>query len=339
MNQRLCLFAVALLLAAPTSALARATGTARGKGGRTVQVQEGPVRLVITLDRRSAKVAEPILLKLAAAAPRGVTIRFPQHAGRLGAWHVRSIHDSLDIPADDGRHWTRIYQLDSLAAGAHAIPSIVLTFTDRRGGSVSHGTIQSPAMPIRIASLLEDRANPLKFRDIKDVVELPAEPSASSSRLVWTAGGVVLIALAGVALAVWTKRRRREPPPDRWALDALRQLEDSEFCCRENVHAVYFRLTDVVRGYVERRFGISAPRWTTAEFMDRARDDPRLDGTQRAALGEFLTAADLVKYACLEPTDRQIADTFVKARKFILATAPQRSKQASNPAKEVARCS
>jgi len=63
------------------------------------------------------------------------------------------------------------------------------------------------------------------------------------------------------------------------------------------VQEFYYRISDVVRGYVERRFGVSAPEMTTEEFLATAASDGRFGERNTAELNQFLNACDLVKYA------------------------------------------
>ena len=125
---------------------------------------------------------------------------------------------------------------------------------------------------------------------------------------------------------MWT-RRRREPAADRWALAELQRLEKSPLRSSGDFHELYFRLTSIIRGYVERRFGIAAPKWTTAEFMAAtAQTTTSSIPSQQTALGQFLAAADLVKFACVEPSGEEVTAAFAKARDFIHETTTSRQR-------------
>jgi hypothetical protein len=294
--------------------------------------EQGPVQLTTSVDRTTAQIAEPVTLTITATAPQGVTLNFPQVPKTLGECDVVGVKDMFDIPVTEGRQWTRTYRLESLVSGDVEIPPVAVAFTDRRDGEAKHDTIQSQPIRLRIASVLEGRADPLKFCDIKTVVEVPAEPQQSSNWVSWMAGGAGTCALAGLAFVVWTLRRR-EPSADRWALVELQHLEDSPLRSSGDFDELYFRLTLIVRGYVERRFGIAAPKWTTVEFMERLRIDNRFDALQQTALGKFLTSADLIKFACAEPSGEEVTAAFTKARDFIHETMKL---EKSQPVKEAA---
>ena len=76
-------------------------------------------------------------------------------------------------------------------------------------------------------------------------------------------------------------------------------------------------LTGLVRSYIERKTGIHAPEQTTEEFL-RDPATGKFFVTERAArLGQFLEAADMVKYAAQQPGGRDIDESVERAREFI----------------------
>lgn len=83
----------------------------------------------------------------------------------------------------------------------------------------------------------------------------------------------------------------------------------------------------IVRGYIERRFGVSAPDMTTEEFLATAGGDARFEAEHTASLNAFLTSCDLVKYARHEPTSLE-ADQAVKTA---IAFVEQTRKRSDHP--------
>ena len=63
----------------------------------------------------------------------------------------------------------------------------------------------------------------------------------------------------------------------------------------------YVELTMVVRRYVQRKYGIRAPNLTTEEFFEELTRERRL-AAQGENLREFLSQADLIKFAGVEAT-------------------------------------
>jgi hypothetical protein len=153
------------------------------------------------------------------------------------------------------------------------------------------------------------------IRDIKGMVPVP-----HAWWPVWVATGVIV---AGV-LAWWLWRRYRRgptaagtpapPPPLPYevALAALAELRGANL----PVELFYTRLSDIVRRYIEGRFGLRAPEQTTEEFLAQA----TLPAEHMDLLSAFLTESDLVKFARLQPGDADRQQAFAAAEKFVLET-------------------
>ncbi|MDD3118693.1 MAG: hypothetical protein PHQ27_05915, partial [Victivallales bacterium] len=140
--------------------------------------------------------------------------------------------------------------------------------------------------------------------------------------------GVVLIAI--IVALIWKMQRRHRAwknaplPPWQAALQELNRLRDVMHRHESDMPSCFVRLTDIVRNYLERRFQLKAPHQTTEEFMiDMNRSGSPLHEHQREFLGEFLGAADLVKFAGL-PGDEGLLDLAIgKAETLVTETRPQ----------------
>ena len=87
--------------------------------------------------------------------------------------------------------------------------------------------------------------------------------------------------------------------------------------------SAFIRLTDIVRNYLECRFALPASRRTTAEFMlEVSGEKSPLSERQRRFLHDFLTAADLIKFARL-PSDTNAAENAaIRAEELVRETIP-----------------
>ncbi|MDY7110088.1 MAG: hypothetical protein SYC29_15765, partial [Planctomycetota bacterium] len=110
--------------------------------------------------------------------------------------------------------------------------------------------------------------------------------------------------------------------PHVWAMSQLEALADERLPEQRRFHEFYFRLSDIVRQYIERRFGLRAPERTTEEFLRETRDDPLLSAEQKDLLAGFLRAADMVKFARHEPEAEECEAASIAARGFVDQTAP-----------------
>jgi hypothetical protein len=136
----------------------------------------------------------------------------------------------------------------------------------------------------------------------------------------------ILALLALAALAVWLWKKRKKPvvsqpsakpvPEDVEAyqmLDALateRHLNPKQF---------YFRLSLILRRYLERRYGIAAVEMTTEELLPKVDRLPlTLDLAQ--PLRDFCRAADPIKFAGVSPGPGRMAEDLAFVRNFVQKT-------------------
>lgn len=276
------------------------------------QSAEG-LRVKTTLERNKARVAESIRMTIEVESPQGVLVRFPDSLDQLGNFDVVAFRDELDIPIENGRRYTRHLTLENIHAGEQTIPSLDVAYTDRRLTPSISGVLKTDERVVTIATSLEGPENPVEFRDIKGVVFLDVKERPSATWIYWTTGGL----MASLALALVLVRHRRNLTPRQWALKALDDFEKSGDMLRSSPELVYVTLTDIIRQFVQRQFGLSAPLLTTKEFLNELQTDSRLSTESRERLHEFLQVADMVKFAGLAPGSDAIQIALANARTFI----------------------
>ncbi len=159
-----------------------------------------------------------------------------------------------------------------------------------------------------------------------------------NNRGFWMALGIAaaVVLLTSVLLWQWVRRRQtlrmRAQPP--WELAAAelaglrRQAERGE---RPAAWCVA-RLTDVVRDYLSARFHLPVRHQTTGEFLrELKRPDSPLTTEQGRNLADFMTAADLVKFAGQTPESGYLENAIAKAEILVDETRPH-EEQGENPA-------
>ena len=82
----------------------------------------------------------------------------------------------------------------------------------------------------------------------------------------------------------------------------------------------YQRISDILRHYIENRFGLHAPEQTTEEFLGLMQASPALPPVYQGLLKEFLQHCDLVKFAEHVPSTEDIQNTFDACKNFIFET-------------------
>lgn len=156
---------------------------------------------------------------------------------------------------------------------------------------------------------------------MKPPVELPPDHA-----LLW------ILLLAGIALAVFFLLRYLRKPGGKsgpsiarkssWerAIDRLEELKSNNPAAPDEVKAYYTELSDIIRRYLEERFGLRAPEMTTPEFLRSLQETPQLSSGQQESLRDFLNACDMVKFAKHPAGTREMEGAWLLARRLIEET-------------------
>jgi len=153
----------------------------------------------------------------------------------------------------------------------------------------------------------------------------------------WVMAGIVAAVLIFIGLiAAWFLRRKKlalpffaPPSPGEVALKALREIEP--LLAGENAQQFIIKLSEILRVYLEGRFGLRALHLSTEEFLLEARDQSKLAPQQQELLKTFLFQCDLVKFARRDMVREQMAGLLQTAEDFVQSTAapappPERAK-------------
>ncbi|MDE6295375.1 MAG: DUF4381 domain-containing protein, partial [Muribaculaceae bacterium] len=139
---------------------------------------------------------------------------------------------------------------------------------------------------------------------------------------------VCALAYAGYRLA---KRYRQtgsilppkpEVPAHIEALERLKRLKARHIWEDGKEKEYYTILTDILRLYLDRRFGIKAMEMTSKEIMSTLADDKQLMASNEL-ISQILKIADFVKFAKVRPLPDDNVKAFDNAVKFVEDTAPK----------------
>ena len=120
-------------------------------------------------------------------------------------------------------------------------------------------------------------------------------------------GIVTILVLLVKYLARRIKEHRMSPIERAWV--ELDRLLKKGLPGRGRYKDFYVELTMVVRRYIQRKYGISAPHMTTEEFLRAAKPTDELR--------RFLESADMVKFAGVEATPDMADDATESARGYL----------------------
>ncbi|MDE6717052.1 MAG: DUF4381 domain-containing protein [Muribaculaceae bacterium] len=147
---------------------------------------------------------------------------------------------------------------------------------------------------------------------------------------------VILLVISAAVLGWWLWRRYRkeghilpkkpEPTPYEAALAALRDLKAKKLW-ENGMEKEYFTdLTDILRTYLYRRFGINAMEMTSRQIL-AALSSNKETKDKRPMIRQILDMADFVKFAKVRPLPADNVASFENAEKFIEETKPVEKKE------------
>ncbi len=259
-----------------------------------------------------------------------VNIQWPAITDTLAA-KVPVLHDShvdtiLPDKAKDPYLFkqTRTLTITSWDSGFWAIPPFQFV--------INGDTVGTEPLLLTVHTVAVDTTK--AFRDIKEIYTLPFSLMEwLREQWPWVAGGLALVAVL-TALIIYLRKRKRRPKPlapeppkaplhvrTLLALEALQQKKLWEQDRQKEYHS---ELTDILRGYIEERYGVRALEQTSEELLAALRLSS-MPSASRGQLAQVLRLADMVKFAkwkALPAENEQAMSTAVRLVQETAETRP-----------------
>jgi len=213
---------------------------------------------------------------------------------------------------------------------------VTVPFRAYRTGTIPPGKLEllfaarkSKELPVRFETTIPDctvtDSDIPQGDDLALAGEVAPAPRKLSRHWLWLLLLIPVVYLLGRFL----RREKPQLPPPPWvtaklALEALKwSIQKGE----TPPETAYFQLTDLVRNYLEVRLHIPASTRTTPEFlseMEGSGETPSpLPEEYRPFLREFLSAADLVKFAKMEPDRTMLNEAITRAEELVDKTGAE----------------
>jgi hypothetical protein len=209
--------------------------------------------------------------------------------------------------------------------GDITIPPLKVEYRDESGELAS---IETAPIPISLVTSLTPEVTDI--HDIKDpVADIPVP--GRWGRLWWLLAALLAAAMAYLLYRRFRKRQpellaepmpERLPPPEVEAEEALRKLVEARFLEMGKVREFYIALSEIMKRYAGRRFGVPYLERTTGEIQK----DLRVAGIPQEGetkLDKILITSDLVKFARIVPPDEESNRMVPEGFRFIDQTKPR----------------
>lgn len=248
--------------------------------------------------KQKVRVGDEIPLFIRVDHPRKYAVTPPEAKTDLRPFEIKRVD-----PAPVRKGQNRVQQTFGLTltvfqTGDLEIPAIPVRFTDEDGAP---GVVKTAPVPVKVISVGKKLTDKDDIRPIKGPVSMGLGGFWTGIKAA-LAAALFLFLVVKVVLRMIRERKDQEgrkPPHERVKIE-LARLKDRGFLEEKDYKSYYSGFSDILRRYLERRFGMEALERTSTEiFEDLERHS--LEGGVREAVGEALSQSDLVKFAKLTP--------------------------------------
>ncbi|MFA7711187.1 MAG: hypothetical protein WCY30_08795 [Candidatus Neomarinimicrobiota bacterium] len=274
---------------------------------QSLAAQESGIAIKTNIDTTVATIGDRINLLINMRYPGGTIFELPPVDMMLGQLEV--VDNRLSEPRKKNKMFEQNWQL-TLAVfdtGSFTIPALEIK-AFKADDTTSVLTFQTEPRTVRVYSVLAPDSRELK--DIKPPFRLRRTISAEVLLL------ILLIGLTAGAYWYYRHWKKKHPPviidekflesPHVVALNQLKSLKAKFPTTPEEMRIFYFRISEILREFLERRFFIRALEMTTTEIV-AAFDSLDIEPAVVDEWLKLLPELDIVKYAGQTPAEKNIA--------------------------------
>ncbi|AZR73245.1 hypothetical protein BBF96_07510 [Anoxybacter fermentans] len=274
---------------------------------------KGPIQADLKLNREAFLIGDEMIVTLTVLTKPGYTVEMPVISPPKGVELKRKEKKGPD------KKWGIVHYEDrycfmTFEPGKYQLPEIVVKYTTPEGEKKEWIV---PGLTLVVESLLSEDA-----KDIRDLK--PVENVSSNQLIYYLLAGLILLGMIGYLIFRHLKKKNdieivkeTSLPAHEIAYQRLAELEASDLLEKGEIDRYFTILSEIVREYIENRFGAKAREMTTQEFLEQAIRKLELALEHQELLKKFLYQSDLVKYARHIPAYEEIEQAFKTARRFV----------------------
>lgn len=230
-------------------------------------------------------------------------------------------YDTVDLK--DGRIQVSVdYLVTSFDSGFYYIPPMIF--------ACNGDSVESRALGLSV-NTVEVNPDTDDVKDIKDIMDAPFSWAEFFKWFGIVAGILAVVAVIAFILVKYVFKKqipfietptKPELPPHVAALQQLERIKEEKIWQSGRVKDFYTAITDVLREYMDRRFGINAMELTSDEILALAKKNPEMEEV-RQLLRQMLELSDLVKFAKFVPVEAENSRSMIDAFTFVEKTTPE----------------
>ena len=239
----------------------------------TVPAQQtrSEVTAVVKADTIRRQIGQQVVLTINVKAPGNKKISWPVLADTLGKIEIlkRSEVDTTRGAEKNWKSYSQKLTVTSFDTGYITFPK--LPFRTGTGKDTTY--IFSDSVLLQYASVPVDTTK--AFKDIKGIM---VAPLTVGEILPWILGVMILGAIAIMIYTIYLRKKSKKPlilfkpkpelPAHVLAFEALNHLKDEALWKKGRFKEYYTGLTEILRVYSEKRFGVMAQEMTSDEILE-----------------------------------------------------------------------
>jgi hypothetical protein len=288
-------------------------------------VGAAPPRIDVDLSRSRCEVGDPVEVAVTVTMEPGLHVSEPtlHRVLRDVVQPDAAVLTPRETTGDGAVRQTWRSVFVPFLTGDVDLPEIVVTWTSAEGAT---GEVRAPLGTLTVKSVLAMGITPSEPLPPHGPFSLPV----LKPRWPYWAAAFAAVVLGAAWWAARRWRRRGQPsaarprrvrPPHEVALERLDALATSDLAHEDGLRVFFYTMTDIVRVYFDREFGIDAPEMTSTELLESLRVG-EFPVTLCETVERWVRASDLVKYARQRPREEH-RERAVKMAKAIVVEAHQ----------------
>lgn len=266
-----------------------------------------PVTIGSSIDTTIATIGDRIYLNVSLQYPAGTQFILPEFGETLGKWSLLDQRLSEPKKIRGGFQQELRLELTVFDTGRIVVPEIELRAIDSADSTRSL-IFKTDEFVVDVISVL-----PPGTTEPKDI-----KPPFALRKLVhWSyiLFGLLVLGIGGVWWIYYRRWKQQQPlkpldehylePPHLAAFRKLEELKSRRYQTEAEIRQFYFRLSEIVREYLERRYFIRALEMTTREILETFGELNMITEVKKD-FKKLFEGLDLVKFAKIIPAAEEM---------------------------------
>lgn len=260
-----------------------------------------PLQITAQVDNAKPATNDTILYTVTVDKDERLAVEIPQFGANIAGLRVTDAGQGPTRQAAGRQITSYWYKMRADISGVYLLPAVEIPYArpewyQNDGNTEELLTAKTAEIFLEVDSRIADGGS-LVLRELKPLPRVQSE-------IPWLWIIIAVVVLFAVCGVWFMRRRQREEvtvirPAHEIAYDGLAALVDIALSDEAAQRNFFFRLSAVLREYLENRFGINATDMTTEEVSRVLLNITELDDPHKRASLNMLRSYDRVKYAGL----------------------------------------